>query len=246
MANNPSLGGSFRDIYDTSEGKRPVVFDILSPDLETSILPDYLKLVLHVNPNSMKFSYQNIIERTQTMGGYVEQHFGSGVDTISIDSSSGGFMRLYTGLTSVTGGGDNVGGTRRETLAYDTLLDILALFHNNGAVYDSKNNIILHGVIKISFDGDYWLGWFDNFSVNEDSSKPFMLTFNMNFTVSKEYMGIKSMMVHETGFSSPLGIHGEFDDDDIEYGLPDAAIGDINTDNDGPNNTTQGIILEEE
>lgn len=197
---SPILRGSFSSYEDEFSGKgiKPVVFDILSPDLETSILPDYLKLVLHTNPDNFKISYQQIINRIQTMGGYVEQHFGSGVDTISFEGCTGGFVRLYTGLTSVTGDGIDVGGSRRETLAYDSFLDILALFHNNGAIYDDNNNIVLHGAIKISFDGDYWIGNFNNFSVTEDSSKPYMFTFTALFTVRKEVMSIKSTLIRDS------------------------------------------------
>lgn len=196
ISGNSILKGSFSNIdMENGSGKRPVVFDILSPDLETSILPDYMKLVAHINPSSMKFSYQNIVERIPTKGGFVEQHFGSGVDSLSLEFVTGGFMRLYTGLMGNSGGGLDIGGTRRDTLSYDSYLDMLALFHNNGAVYDMNNNIILHGIIKIMFDGDYWLGWFDNFNVTEDANKPYMLNLSMNFTVSKEYMGIRSLLV---------------------------------------------------
>ena len=42
------LAGAFRTPTDTEGGiKRPVVFDVLAPDMETSILPDGLRLVLH-------------------------------------------------------------------------------------------------------------------------------------------------------------------------------------------------------
>lgn len=206
ISGNSILKGSFSSIdMDNSGGKRPVVFDILSPDLETSILPDYMKLVAHVNPSSMKFSYQNIVERIPTMGGFVEQHFGSGIDSIAMDCVTGGFMRLYTGLMGNSGGGLDIGGTRRDTLAYDSYLDMLALFHNNGAVYDMNNNIILHGIIKIMFDGDYWLGWFENFNVTEDATKPYMLSLTMNFTVSKEYMGIRSLLTnYGNSYSEPF------------------------------------------
>ncbi len=68
----------------SGRGVRPVVFDIIAPDGETSILPNDLKLVLHVNPSSMSVKYQRVVERTQTKSGFVEQHFGDG--TAGLDS----------------------------------------------------------------------------------------------------------------------------------------------------------------
>jgi hypothetical protein len=180
------------DEFNTSLGVRPVVFDILAPDFETSVLPESLRLVLHVNPRSMAMSYTKVIERIQTKGGYVEQHWGEGARSISFDMATGGFKRLYSGLSNITGGGHDAGGTRRETIAYDKFLDVLALFHNNGAIYDTTGQIAFQGIIKISFDGGIYFGWFDNFSVNEDASTPYMFNLSAQFTVSHEILRLRS------------------------------------------------------
>ena len=107
--------------------------------------------------------------------------------------ATGGFKRLYTGLSNVTGGGEDLGGTRRETIAYDKYLDVLALFHNNGAVYDSTGQIAFQGIIKVSFDGGIYYGWFNNFTVNEDAEQPYMFQLSAQFTVSHEIMRLRSM-----------------------------------------------------
>ena len=194
--NNPVFRSAFKspeDEFDQNLGIRPVVFDILAPDYETSILPNDMRLVLHVNPRSMAMSYTKVIERIQTKGGYVEQHWGEGTRTISFEMATGGFKRLYTGLSNVTGGGEDLGGTRRETIAYDKYLDVLALFHNNGAVYDSTGQIAFQGIIKVSFDGGIYYGWFNNFTVNEDAEQPYMFQLSAQFTVSHEIMRLRSM-----------------------------------------------------
>ncbi len=38
-------------------GRRPVIYDILGPDRETSILPAEYRLVCHVNPTNMQLAY---------------------------------------------------------------------------------------------------------------------------------------------------------------------------------------------
>ena len=182
------------DEHDLSSGKKPVVFDILAPDYETSLLPEGMKLVLHVNPQSMAINYAKVIERTQTMGGYVEQHWGDGAKTIDFNISTGGFMRLYSGLSNITGGpgANDVGGNRRETIAYDKYLDMLALFHNNGSIYDTSGKIVFQGIIKVTFDGGIYLGWFQSFNVSDDATKPFMFSLTANFVIAEEIQRFRS------------------------------------------------------
>jgi hypothetical protein len=199
MANRapiPVFKSAFRspdDEFDPNLGTRPVVFDILAPDLETSILPEGVKMVLHVNPSQISFSYSKQIERIQTKGGWVEQHWGDGARTVSFQMVTGGFKRLYTGLSNVTGGGVDTGGTRRETIAYDKYLDMMALFHNNGSVYDQNGQIAFQGIIKITFDGGIYFGWFNTFNVEESAEKPFMFDLSSEFTISHEILRLRTM-----------------------------------------------------
>lgn len=179
--------------FDPNLGIRPVVFDILAPDMETSILPDGVRMVLHVNPSQMGFSYAKQIERIQTKGGWVEQHWGDGARTLSLSMVTGGFKRLYSGLSNITGGGLDQGGTRRETIAYDKYLDMLALFHNNGSIYDQSGQIAFQGIIKITFDGGIYFGWFNTFNVEEMAEKPYMFNLSAEFTISHEVMRFRSM-----------------------------------------------------
>lgn len=198
MPRNPTpvFRGAFTsplDEFDPNLGVRPVVFDIIAPDGETSILPEGLKMVLHVNPSSMTLNYSKQIERIHTKGGWVEQHWGEGPKSIDFNMVTGGFKRLYSGLSNVTGGGIDVGGTRRETIAYDKYLDLLALFLNNAEVKDSNGKIVATGLIKITFDGGIYYGRFQNFNVQENAEKPYMFNLSANFILSHEIMRLRSM-----------------------------------------------------
>jgi hypothetical protein len=201
MANEqPLFRGAFpaREEEEYSgEGKRPVVFDILGPDEATSILPAGIKMVLWVNPNSLTIKYTRKVERIQTLGGWVEQHWGDDTQAIDISMSTGGFMRLYTGLSNVTSP-NTTGGTRRETLAYDTYLDMLALFHNNGSVYDISGKVALQGIIKLTFDGGVYLGWFNSFTVQESADKPYQFTMSASMDIKEEVQVWKSVVTYST------------------------------------------------
>ena len=213
----PVFTSAFNSSDDETSGSgvRPVIFDILAPDEETSILP---KMVLHVNPQSMSFTYEKAIERIQTRGGYVEQHWGEGARAIEFKMVTGGFMRLYSGLSNITGGAGatDTKGTRRETIAYDKYLDFLALFHNNGSVYDSTGQIVFQGILKITFDGGIYLGWFSRFNVTEAAEKPYMFDLSASFTVHREVQrfrtfqyqglgaGMRAALAAATGQANPV------------------------------------------
>ena len=92
-----------KDMADAKLGIRPFVFDIVTPDGETSLLPDDVKMTLHVNPKSVSFSYEKQHEITPTLSGWVEYYWGDNFTTISIETSSGAFIRPYVGLTATTG-----------------------------------------------------------------------------------------------------------------------------------------------
>jgi hypothetical protein len=218
MPSQYQIKSAFQSPLDTYDGtgRRPVVFDIIGPDRVTSLLPPDLKMVLHVNPSSMGFTYAKTISRQQTLAGFVEYHWGSNPTEITFTMATGGFMRLYSGLSNITGPtpsndlvkptnmkATSTGGTRRETIAYDKYLDMLALFHNNGAIYDSRGNIVFQGQILITYDGGSWWGWFSSFSVEETAEKPYQFTLNANFTVERELHRTKSMFVPRDTTRSP-------------------------------------------
>jgi hypothetical protein len=216
-----SAFNSFRDEF-SGQGKRPVVFDILAPDQETSLLPEDLRLVLHVNPRTMTFQYEKQIERTQTRGGFVEFHWGDAAERVSFSAATGGFMRLYAGLSNKTGSsfGGNLQGTgsaltavqgRRETIAYDKFLDMLALFHNNGSIYDVNGNIVIQGYVKLSFDGGVYIGWFDGeFTVTESAEKPYQFELSTNFIVDREELVLRTELTDTNGFV-PGTVEPQFD-----------------------------------
>jgi len=180
------------------EGRHPMVFDIIAPDGVTSILPDTLKMVLDSNPQTVGFSYQQVIERIQTKGGFVEQHWGEGLRQISLSMVTGGFKRLFSGLSNITGGGRDVGGTRRETINYDKYLDMLALFHNNGQIYGVNGQIVFSGKIKLTFDGGIYLGWFDNFQVTESAAKSYQFDLSTGFTIDQEVLRFRTSPVNRS------------------------------------------------
>lgn len=180
---------SYRDEF-SGQGKRPVIFDVVGSDRTTSLLPDGLKMVLYVNPTSLNFSLSKQIETVATRGGFVEFHWGDASEEISFELATGGFVRLYTGLSNIT-----APQGRRQTLAYQKYVDFLALFHNNGALYDRRGTIVQQNYIKMTFDGGVYIGWFDGgLTVTETVDKPYQFAISAQFIVDREILSFRSIL----------------------------------------------------
>jgi len=212
-SNDPYVSGHGASLRFQGSAHRPVMFDILAPDQETSILDRVspgLRMVFHVNPAMMKFSYEKNTSRVTTRGGFVEFHWGDAPAMIAFEGATGGFMRLEAGLSNITSSGSGAQG-RRETIAYDKYLDLLALYKNNGAVYDRMGNIAAQGSIKMIFDGGTHTGWFDDgFTVTEDASRPYVFTFSGRFLIDREHYNLRTSGINppSTTMSAPNAVRG--------------------------------------
>jgi hypothetical protein len=159
-----------------SDARRlPVLFQVISPDFSTALLPE--AMVLHINPTSMSLSYSKVIERFQTRGGFQEQHFGEQLTDMSCEVSSGAFINVDTGLAV---------SSRQDTIAYEKFQHLVELFQNNGLVTDQNGTAQYRGRIRITFDGGVYDGSFRSLTINESASNPFMFTCDFAFRVERE------------------------------------------------------------
>jgi len=140
-------------------------------------------LVLHVNPSSIQESNNQKIERIQTRGGFVEQHWGHELVEISADASTGAFMNIRTGLTSVL---------RQRTIAWDRFRDLHDLFRNNGAVYDPSGNLVLQGNIILMYDRGTYIGGFRSFEWEDTEDSPFAFKLSWSFKIEHTIYSVDS------------------------------------------------------
>ncbi len=160
---------------DTRQHYIPLAFQVTSPyDMHKALLPH--ALIMHVNPSSFAESFSKKLERIQTLGGFVEQHWGDDLSEISGDQSTGAFINLYTGLSSML---------RQRTIAWDRYQDLYDLYRNNGSVYDPYGNIVLQGWILLIYDRGTFVGTFRSFSMEETDDSPFAFKLSWSFKVEK-------------------------------------------------------------
>jgi hypothetical protein len=196
MPRIPSANADFKEIQtpssedayvhpaSTRRGAIPLAFQVTSPFNRNVLLLPHA-LVMHVNPASLQETFTQKIERMQTRGGFVEQHWGSELTDISADGSTGAFMNIYTGLTSVL---------RQKTIAWDRYRDLRDLFDNNGSVHDPFGNIVLQGQILLMYDRGNYLGTFRTFETEETDDSPFAFHLNWSFKVEKTLLAMSSQI----------------------------------------------------
>jgi hypothetical protein len=160
---------------DTRKNYIPLAFQVTSPyDVNKVLLPH--ALISHVNPSNFSESFNKKVERAPTRGGYVEWHWSDDLTEISVDQSTGAFINLYTGLSSVL---------RQRTIAWDRYRDLYDLYRNNGSVYNPEGAIVLQGWILLMFDRGTYIGTFRNFSVEETDDSPFAFKLSWTFKVER-------------------------------------------------------------
>ena len=160
---------------ETRRGSIPMAFQVTSPfDNRAALLPH--ALVLHINPASFSEQHTKKVERIQTRGGWVEQHWGDELSDITCEGSTGAFVNLYTGMSSLV---------RQKTIAWDRYRDLYDLYRNNGSVYDPFGNIVLQGHIQLLYDRGAYLGTFRSFEVEETADAPFIFKLSWTFKVEQ-------------------------------------------------------------
>jgi hypothetical protein len=152
-----------------------MAFQVTSPfDNHRVLMPH--ALVLHVNPNNFQEGYNQKVEKIQTRGGFVEQHWGHELTQLTASGSTGSFMNIFIGLSSIM---------RQRTIAWDRYRDLHDLFRNNGALHDPLGNIVLSGNIMLMYDRGTYIGTFRTFEVEETEESPFAFALNWTFKVEE-------------------------------------------------------------
>jgi hypothetical protein len=178
----------------------PVAFQITSPFSRLRVLLPHA-LVMHVNPNDLQENHIQKVERFQTRGGWQEQHWGQDLTEISADASTGAFMNIYTGLSSVL---------RQRTIAWDRYRDLHDLYRHNGSVYDPFGNIVLQGNVMLMYDRGTYLGAFRGFETEETDDSPFAFklswSFKVEYTISTVHFTPSDSVTRVQGFGGALAV----------------------------------------
>jgi len=182
----PSTSPNYQHGLEQRKSGIPMAFQVTSPFNSRRVLLPHA-LVMHINPQSFSETHTKKVERIQTRGGFVEQHWGDDLTEISADGSTGAFMNIYTGLSSVM---------RHKTIAWDRYRDLHDLYRNNGSVYDPYGNIVLQGNVMLMYDRGTYIGYFRSIDIEESDDQPFAFKVSWNFKVEEEIMKIPGLDIN--------------------------------------------------
>jgi hypothetical protein len=57
----------------------------------------------------------------------------------------------------------------------------------------------MQGVLKVTFDGGVFLGWFTSFNVTESAEKPYQFTMSAEMDIAKELQVWRTLSTYSSG-----------------------------------------------
>ena len=140
------------------------------PPLKTSVLG--VKML--VNPATISNNMAKIINRTQSMVGWVEDHWGEELDTITFQGRTATFIvdssKTYP--------------DRRLSVSYREFQKLIPLMASNGCTFDKFGFVNKRLFLMLTYDYAKYIGYLESMDVTEDAMNPF--TFNYTITFKAE------------------------------------------------------------
>lgn len=154
-------------------------------------------LKLLVNPTSFKFSVDKIVsDGNWGRNGPIVEHWGNQQEKLEGSGKLAAFYALDIGGKKEGSSGNSPGlnrTARNFSASYQNFLSLYLLYKNNGGVWltddyastlsEIRKNLTVLGSLYIYYDGIFYVGSFDNFSITETDTAPFTLEYSFSFTV---------------------------------------------------------------
>lgn len=153
--------------------KKAIIWQIQGLPERLSV-PD---LTMKINPRNLDSSYAQLINRKRTLGGFIEEHWGEQLDSLSASGTTGEFFGNF-GLTNTM---------RRDTEMFQKFEEFVTIYRNNGSVYDSRSGqVVAQGFVIMNYDSGIYHGFFESFTINESDQKPYCLDYDFSFKITSE------------------------------------------------------------
>ena len=157
-----------------------MAFWLMAPGGAMEVTPP---LLLSLTPEALEPSYSKYVEVIQTYGGFVEQHWGEHLVSLSCSHSTGAFVNLKTGLANAEIDPDTGRPYRQDALAMDRKDDLIDLYRSNGLVTGEDGHVLLVGRVRMAFDGGIYDGHFSDLNVEETAEQPFSMRVTWTYKI---------------------------------------------------------------
>ena len=164
---------------------------------------EILGIKLMINPATMSVNMSKIVNRTQTMTAWFEDHWGEEMDTVTLQGSTAAFVvganrlwgagKIHQGQNLETDPVAVVSGVepgittryRRLSVSYREWKKLIQLFSTNGCVFDNQGFVKDRHFIRLTYDYASFIGYFESVDTTEDSNSPYRFTYNITFRAEK-------------------------------------------------------------
>ena len=187
--------------------------DMASPTSGTRVRPLHLKawlsvpdVILLVNPANLDWSLTNTVQETRTRGGFMQEFWGSELDTLSASGTTAvAYVASFDPTVATTagkrqGGGLTIRDLRSDSAGYRNLRRLVDVYRSNGIIYGMRamgnyavgngpekpafrKALLYGGYVNIFYDGITYRGFFENFEIRETGEAPYWLEWNFTFKV---------------------------------------------------------------
>lgn len=151
-------------------------------------------LRLGINPTTVNVNFAKIINRTQTMTSWLEEHWGEELDTITFQGFTAAFVYKDVANFSGRGGGLSV-ENRKKTTSYKEFTNIIDIFKTNGCTYDSMGFVAERLYILITYDYSSYMGYFESIDVIEEANNPFRFNYTITFKAERTVYSFGARMI---------------------------------------------------
>jgi hypothetical protein len=160
-------------------------------------------LYMLISPQTFSRSYEHSIDTPKGRRNHIVHMWLEKPMTISC---KGVTAAQYIMNSAGTGGLTHQ--KRVHSLSYRNLMSLVRTYKNNGYLFSGKENfgdrndhVRLIGMsVYIYFDGHFYIGSFDDFSVTDSADKPYNLEYSFKFTVRYD-MEVESVTDAQVGGS---------------------------------------------
>jgi hypothetical protein len=141
-----------------------------------------ISFTLLINPSSLNHGKTSTVPASYTRIGYITQLWGANQDLLTSTGTTAAFIVDGIGLTSTS---------RNRSFGMKNFFGLLYSYRNNGyqlmdLTTSSRITRVINMVrgIQISYDGQTFMGHFNNFTLDENAEKPFLFDYNFEFVCS--------------------------------------------------------------
>jgi hypothetical protein len=141
-----------------------------------------ISFVLLINPENINHGKTNAVYAGMARQGFITQMWGPNQDLLTGTGKTAGFYTSGVGLTDINS---------QRSFGFKNFMAFFSTYRNNGYELLDQTNLnnltrvinVIHG-IEIDYDGQTFLGHFNNFTLDDSADSPFIFNYNFEFVVS--------------------------------------------------------------